>query len=343
MSVEFPLLQAREALVLGLCVWDDGQTALLGLNDFADAFFPTFDSKDGKGFGDHIRSVVEGSSDPVTRVANWATDQGVHEFFDLGRDLRRITWHLGWLSYQLEGGDEDLRKIVRDLEELVTRLKKHRLIAANHYLSGAINYYKEFIDKLRQGLTDDGVSLGSMIDGQVASNQPRLIVLGVGIGELVGVLRDEDRQRQYRDAEKVSPRGLWIAPDESVDILRGRVLAAERSLAGVEDAPYLPIAEHSIGGADDVIDALMKRLWPAKEISAAGGTRQFLGNKLGQRNPEPVHRFAAIATNLHLSYRNPSSHEASTFRCSLREAKYVLCGIHVLIDLHDEILEQQLT
>lgn len=155
------------------------------------------------------------------------------------------------------------------------------------------------------------------------------MVIWLAFGEVLGVLRDSDRDFEAADSAAAISRTLQVLPSDSADEIHQRLLKVESDFNNDRARP-----EEIVTLLAPTIEALAKRVWPRdfSESSWRGELSAVLHGKLHSAAPLDV-RFASIAITLHKAYRNMALHDLDSFRCSFEEARFFLAGVRTLVDL----------
>ena len=149
-------------------------------------------------------------------------------------------------------------------------------------------------------------------------------------------MRLANARSRLADAEGTAPRGLTVGSDMGSDIIRRIVRRLEAALINEDTIT----GQEVIAQTSVAIDALTKRFWSVNTFG--NGISSFLAIKRNQGGLTKDERhFAWVASHLHGEYRNVSQHELETHPCTIRDAKYFLNGIHVLLELCDTRLAAQ--
>jgi|GEM_PF-3781743 len=162
----------------------------------------------------------------------------------------------------------------------------------------------------------------------ISRTETMTMLLWVAFAQIFFAIKEKDDESRQQDAEKVTPRD-WMRVDVDIDTIRQQLKYTEYYLnlaKSDEEAPGF------IGMASDAVEALCKRFWPEEFAYRDARLGKILSEKR-QSNNQFENRFASIATTLYHSYRNRRSHEMESFRCTRREAKFVLSGLQAMLDL----------
>jgi len=256
-------------------------------------------------------------------ISKMVDDCGDTELFKTGHDL-------GWLIPQLEvyeiepewhfDDERDRQRTIDGWTQEIDTIRQQEAIKKCHYADLALKDLHHFYDLER-------------ITGDI-NHMDYLESFWMAIGEILGVLRSIDDEARLADAEGPTPRSLLVHMDMDNNMIRR--IVRRRELELISDASVT--GPEVIVETGPAIDTLAKRFWNVQTIR---DMPEFLRERLGRENSQDCRRFAGIARNLHLSYRNPTQHGLDNFDCTIREAKYFLNGIHVLLDFCDARLAAQ--
>jgi hypothetical protein len=203
------------------------------------------------------------------------------------------------------------------------------MVRQNHYADAALRYLRS-----DHGLFGDSGSDTQPVLSLDGLNLARSY-FWIALGEILGVLRVPDQAFWTRDAASAMPRCITFEID-SADRIRQRLDITMRDLSEHSDQAGRP--EAAVSSTYQAIEGLCRRVWPEEFPLNTTRLPAMLATKLTSPN-ELERRFAGIARNLYLTYRNCASHDPDTFSCSVAEAVFFVNGIRTLVDLWQRIRE----
>jgi hypothetical protein len=257
-------------------------------------------------------------------ISKMVDDCGDSRLFETGHKLGELLPLLEISRIEPEWqfeDEEDRQSTIQEWTHEIDRIRKHEVIQKCHYADLALKDLHHFYDLPRQmGETDHMDYLESV---------------WMAIGEILGVLRSNDDEARLADAEGTTPRGLKVRKDMESDMIRRIVRRLEVAL--INEAGIT--GEEVIAQTSVAIEALVKRFWGVDTLG--DGIWSFLEPKKSKRADKDERHFAWVASHLYGEYRNVSQHNLETHPCTIRDAKYFLNGIHVLLELCDTRLAAQ--